>query len=80
MTDMLDQQIFDGQIKPGGTSVASSATATATTAATATGKATKAAGATQATTTAANASGTGTSKSHKHFRGLRNRNVWAQVS
>ncbi|PMD39935.1 hypothetical protein L207DRAFT_566806 [Hyaloscypha variabilis F] len=74
------QQIFDGQIKPGGTSVASSAIATATTAATATGKATKATGATQATTTAANASGTGTSKSHKHFRGLRNRNLWAQVS
>ncbi|KAE9381529.1 hypothetical protein N431DRAFT_539165 [Stipitochalara longipes BDJ] len=82
------QQIFDGQIKPGGTSVISSATAA--TKATATTKATKATGtgaavvatiAATATSTANAATGTGTgTKQHHHFRGLRNRNLWAQAS
>jgi len=82
VADPFDQEIFDGQIKPGGTSVASSATAT--NAATAMSKVTKATGtaATVATTTAAPAAtGTGTgTKQHHHFRGLKNRNLWAQAS
>jgi hypothetical protein len=92
IADIFDQEIFNGQIKPGGTatSVASSATGTATkatgtatkatatgtTATTATPKAAKAA---IGTSTAASSAGTGTGTGpHHHFRGLRARNVWVQ--
>jgi hypothetical protein len=84
--DIFKQEILNGQIKPGGTSVATSATSTAantkatsTKAGKATGTAATAATATTAAT-AATGTGTGTGRQHHHFRGLRARNVWAQAS